>query len=363
MIASPQRIWLRHSALRTAVTISLLALLGAPAARMTAPRLAAQGPAAPGSLLKGRVRNGTTNKDAANVMVQYVQLSQGMTPIESVQTDGAGNFQFTKVPAPGTQPAGPPGLLRVEYQGATYSQPVGAGMPGQDAAAGLEVMIFEASRDRELMAVREHAIFVRPSGNQMAVLEQIFVDNASAPPRAYVNPDGTYRFTLPAAPRGEVTATLQGAAGMPIPQTPKPDPSSSNTYTINYPIRPGESIIRLQYQVDYTPPFDLSKPLDRLPEQVHVVTPDDSVKVESENMIPAGKDEASGFAAFLIQPVGNRVIVRITGEAPPDQVSASPEQSGALTPIPNPLHGQRWILFGGFAVLLLAGFVYLYKKG
>ena len=321
-------------------------------------------------MLKGRAVNGTTGQPVANVSVEYVQLSQGMVPVEIVRTDAAGNFQFSKVPVPGNTP-GPPGLLRIEHQGATYSQPVmGGGQagqpgmpPGMATGDNVTVTIYDSSSDRDLFVVHEHAIFVRPSGSTMTVLEQVFIENTSAPPRAYVNANGTFRFTLPAKPRGEVSVSLQGAAGMPLPQTPRPDATVPNTYTIDYPIRPGESIIRVNYQLDYQQPYDFSKPLDRLPEQVHVVTPGDNVKIESENMIPAGKDDASGFSAYLLQPVGNVVNFRVSGEAPPDQVSATQDQEGGLTPIPNPLHEYRWPLFGGLGAVLLAGFVYLYKKG
>ena len=322
-------------------------------------------------MLKGRALNGTTGRPVPNVSVEYVQLSQGMVPVEIVRTDAAGNFQFSKVPTPGVQ-AGPPGLLRIEHEGATYSQPV---MSGEMAAAApmmqgaigpdgsVTVTVYDSSTDRNLYAVREHAIFVRPSAGQLTVLEQVFIENASTPPRAYVNANGTFRFTLPAKPTGELGVSLQGTAGMPLPQTPRPVEGVANSYTIDYPIRPGESIIRVQYAIEYQDPYDFSKTMDRLPEQVHVVTPGDMVKVNAEGMVAAGKDEQSGFSAFLVPLVGNAVNFRVSGEAEPEQVSASPGEGGSLTTVPNPLHGQRWLLLAGLGIVLLAGCVFLYKKG
>jgi hypothetical protein len=198
----------------------------------------------------------------------------------------------------------------------------------------------------------------------MAVLEQVFIENSSTPPRAYVNPQGTFRFTLPAKPTGELTVSLQGTAGMPIPQTAKPVPGVENSYTIDYPIRPGESMIRIQYAIDYQDPYDFVKPLDRLPEEVHVVTPGDMVKVNAEDMIPAGKDDQSGFTAFKLGVAGNKVNFRVSGEAPPEQVSANPDEGGgSLTTIPNPLHDQRWYVLAGLGLVLAAGMAFLYKKG
>lgn len=331
----------------------------------------AQQTPATGGMLKGKVVNGTTGQPVPNASVEYVRLSQGMEPVEIVRGDAGGNFQFSKVPAPGAE-AGPPGLLRVDHQGATYSQPVMGGemaaaapmMQGAIAPDGsITVTVYDSSSDRDLYVVREHAIFVRPSLGALTVLEQVFLDNASTPPRAYVSPNGTFRFTLPGKPKAEPTVSLQGAAGMPLPQTPQPVPGVENSWTIDYPIRPGESMIRIQYAVDHQDPYDFSKPLDRLAEEVHVVTPGDSVQVHAEGIVPAGKDEESGFAAFLIPLTGNKVNFRVSGEAPPDQVSASPSGGGTLTAVPNPLHDKRWYVLGGLGVVLLAGLVFLYKKG
>jgi hypothetical protein len=329
--------------------------------------LCAQAPA----MLKGKVVNGTTGRPVPNVSVEYVRLAEGMEPVEIARADAEGKFQFTKVPAPGAE-SGPPGLLRVDHDGATYSQPViggemAAAAPMMKDAMGpdgsITVTVFDASSDRDLYVVHEHAVFVRPRGSSMAVLEQVFIENASTPRRAYVNPQGTFRFTLPAKPKNEPSVSLQGTAGMPLPQTPKPVEGVENSYTIDYPIRPGESMIRIQYALDYQDPYDFTKAFDRLPEEVHVVTPGDTVKVNSEGMVAAGKDTESGFAAFKMELAGNVVRFRVSGEAPPEQVSAEWGEGGSLTTIPNPLHAQRWYVLGGLGLVLLAGFVYLYKKG
>jgi hypothetical protein len=325
-----------------------------------------------GGMLKGKVLNGTTGRPVTNVSVEYVKLSQGMEPVEIARVDASGNFQFTKVPAPGNE-AGPPGLLRVDYEGATYSQPVLSGemaaqAPMMQGAIGpdgsITVTVYDSGSDRDMYVVHEHAIFVRPRGSAMAVLEQVFIENASTPPRAYVNQQGTFRFTLPAKPTGELTVSLQGTAGMPIPQTAKPVPGVENSYTIDYPIRPGESMIRIQYGLDYQDPYDFVKTFDRLPEEVHVVTPGDMVKVNAEDMIPAGKDDQSGFSAFKMGLLGNKVNFRVSGEAPPEQVSANPDEGGgSLTPVPNPIHDKRWYVLAGLGLVLAAGMAFLYKKG
>lgn len=306
------------------------------------------------SPVTGRVRNGTTNQPATNVQVQYIQLQQGMTPLGAVTTDREGRFAFDKFPNAGGSPA----LLRVEYQGATYSQPL---MAPQAPASGVEILVYEASRESSAIAVREHALFLHPTGEELAVIEQVFLENRSSPPRTYVNPEGTYLFTLPGKPREDVRVTVEGAAGMPISQTPTPM-ERENSYAISYPMRPGETSLRVEYSLDYQSPFNLSKSLDRPAEQTHIVIPGEGVEVTGENLIPAGNDPASGFTAYRVTPVANVVKVEISGQAPIRSSAEAPTGEGGLITIPDPVGERRWIVLAALGLVMLAGFVYLYTR-
>src|ERR1035437_317830 len=123
-------------------------------AAMAALSIAAALPAAQtaGQALEGRVINGTTGAPLANAKVNFVMMTQGTTPLATATTDAQGNFRFDKPPSSG----GPaPVLLRVDYQGTTYSQPV---LP-QQAASQVEIKVFDAEHDPKTVAVKEHAIF------------------------------------------------------------------------------------------------------------------------------------------------------------------------------------------------------------
>src|SRR5438270_13717836 len=50
--------------------------------------------------IQGRVLNGTTNKPAAKVKVNYVLMQRGPTPLSTQVTDSEGRFHFENVPAP-----------------------------------------------------------------------------------------------------------------------------------------------------------------------------------------------------------------------------------------------------------------------
>src|SRR5579885_2018577 len=192
----------------------------------------------PAGAIQGRVVNGTTGKPVAKAQVNYVLMAQGMKPAASQVTDNDGRFRIDNPPSSG----GGPALLRVEYEGATYSHPV---LPGQ-SAGDVEIQVFDASKQPGIVSVKEHAIFVHPSGNTLLVLEQVILGNESSPPKTYVNEKGTYPFTLLAKALEGVQVTVEGPGGMPISQPAEPR-DSANSYEINYAIRPGETQVRLEY--------------------------------------------------------------------------------------------------------------------
>lgn len=148
---------------------------------------------------------------------------------------------------------------------------------------------------------------------------------------------------------------------MPINQTPTPR-EGENRFALAYPLRPGETRVRLEYALDYQPPLDLSKPLDQPAGQTHIVTPGEGVQVTGENLVSVGNEPSTGFAAYRVTPVGNVVRVQISGQAPAGSTGtaeAAPE-SGSLVPIPDPVSQRRWLVLSVLGLVLLAGFVYHY---
>ena len=312
----------------------------------------------PAAAIRGRVVNGTTQRPVPSAAVSYVQMTQGTTPLAQATTDREGRFQLQGIP-PATGPA--PALLRVEYQGVTYSHPL---LPGQSPTEEIEIQVFEGSRDPQLYSVREQAILLHPSGETLLVLEQIILENRSNPPRSYVNPEGTYRFTLPKSARSGVQVTVQGPGGMPIGQAPVPQ-AKENSFAVSYPIRPGETQFRLEYSLDYRPPFDFEKPIDMAPQQTHIVTPGKEVEVKGEGLVALPADPASGMMGYRLTPVGNVVRLQVTGQAPVQegsQVAAEGEGGGSLTPVPPPIARQRWLVLAAAGLVMLGGLVYLYKR-
>jgi hypothetical protein len=308
--------------------------------------------------LDGRVRNGTTNQPAAGVEVQLIQLQQGMTPVASATTNAQGLFHFDGV----EQYTSSPVLLQAVYQQATYSQPL---LSPKTMASGIEMMVYDATHDKSVVSVGEHAIFLRPSNGELAVIEQISIANKSTPPRTYVNQDGTYLFSLPGKPHGELQASIEGAAGMPIPQVPAAR-GKPNSFAITYPIRPGESQIRLEYSLDYQSPLHWIKRLDQPGQQTHIVTPGEGVQISGEDVTAVGKEPTTGFLAYQVAPGVQSVDLQISGYAPETQAesqTAEPADSGGgLIEIPDPATERKWMILSGLGLIMLAGFAYLSRR-
>ena len=333
-----------------------LAMLAAPILSMT---IAMQASARAESL-DGHVTNGTTNRPAAGLEVQLIQLQKGMTPVASATTDAEGIFHFDNVEQYTVSPV----LLQTVYQRATYSQPL---LSPKTMASGIEMMVYDSTTDKSVFKIEEHAIFLHPSKEELSVIEQISIANNSTPPRTYVNPEGTYLFTLPGKSRGELQASLEGAAGMPIPQVPTAR-KQPNSFAITYPIRPGKSDIRLEYSLDYQSPLHWVKPLDDPGERTHVVTPGQGVEIKGDGISEVGKEPTTGFLAYQVEPGAKVIDMQISGYAPEAPAEASetsePNDTGGagLVQIPDQATKQKWVILGGLGVIMLAGFVYLSRR-
>ncbi len=308
---------------------------------------------APADTLSGRVLNGTTNQPVPNQPVAYVRMQQGLEPVATAVTGADGRFVLEGVGTPG----GAPALLRAEYQGVTYSHPVLGQQPG-----GVQIQVFEAASQPEMVSAKEHLIFLHPAGDTIFVTEQVVLENATAPPKTYFNPEGTYRFAVPETPRAEVRLSVTGPGGMPIQQTPEPG-ELENHFAIAYPIRPGETQVRIDYSFGYQSPFDFTKLLLLPSDQTYVISPGTDVQLSGEGVAELGADPSTGFIGYQVTPRENLIRVQVSGQAPATLAGAGGAQdegSGLLTPIPAPLNNRRWLILGLAGLVMLLGFFYHY---
>src|SRR5262245_27101391 len=134
-------------------------------------------------------------------------------------------------------------LVRAIYKGVNFHQPL---PPGKDSVS---VDVFEPTADSKTISVPSRVVIFQPNGANLIVGEEYGVKNDSAPPQAYFRADGNFELSLPEnAELKQIAAS--GPSGMPVVQAPID--KGKGRYAIAFAFRPGESGVRLSYEVPYT---------------------------------------------------------------------------------------------------------------
>ena len=189
--------------------------------------------------IKGTVTNKTTGKVVAGDDVVLIRLAQGMQESTRSKTDSKGKFSL-EVPDPGGVH-----LVRVTHDKANYFQPV------QTGTDTIDVDVYTGSEKVEGITGEADVMRIQtdPPGSSLAVVENFFVKNDSAPPKTQFGPRA-FEFYLPEGAVVDGSAAL-GPGGMPVRSAPVPIGDTPNHYAFIFPIRPGESRFQVSYHVPY----------------------------------------------------------------------------------------------------------------
>jgi hypothetical protein len=318
----------------------------------------------PAATVHGTVNNGTTGKPGAGVEVVLIQLQGSMQPVANTKTDASGNFTFDN-PNIGGQPM----LIRAVYKGVNFHQPL---PPGK---ASISVEVFEPTADAKTISVPSHVIIFQPNGASLIVGEEYGVKNDSKPPQAFFRPDGNFDAALPDnAQLKQIAAS--GPSGMPVVQAPIE--KGKNKYAISFAFRPGESEVRLSYEL----PYPNNKIAVKLPTlygggRLLVVAPP-SVTLTGDGLQMAGQEQGMNIYERASVSTGTIITINLSGTAPAPAAANAPDAGGApgraenvqggdapaaaIQSIPGRLDEYKWWLVGGFCVLFLFAAVLLWKK-
>lgn len=307
--------------------------------------------------LTGTVRNGTTGAPAAGVDVVLIQLRGGMEVVANTKTDAQGQYRLEH-PGIGKQPM----LVRAIYRGVNFHQ----SLPPGRATANVEV--FEPTGDASVLQVASRLIVLQPNGTVLLVGEEYAVQNRSKPPAAYYKPDGNFEFQIPEG--GELAqVSAWGPSGMPVVQGTID--RGNRRYAIAYAFRPGESGVRLSYQVPYgsnriilraTSPYAAARVLVLVPPSMEMASP---------GFQPAGTEQGYSIYAREAVPAGTVFDIAVSGTAPPPSASAQAEQQDAINgrdsgapvqALPSRLDNLKWVLVAGFLALFLLGVLFLWRR-
>jgi len=312
----------------------------------------------PAATVHGTVNNGTTGKPGAGVEVVLIQLKGGMQPVANTKTDSSGNFTFDN-PNIGGQPM----LIRAVYKGVNFHQAL---PPGKDS---ISVEVFEPTGDAKTISVPSHVVIFQPNGSSLIVGEEYGVKNDAKPPQAFFKVDGNFEAALPDnAELKQIAAS--GPSGMPVVQAPID--KGKNKYAISFAFRPGESEVRLSYEL----PYPNNKIAVKLPTlygggRLIVVAPP-SVQLSGDGLQMAGQEQGMNIYERTSVATGTTITVNLSGTAPPPSAGGAPGRaenvqggdapSAAIQSIPGRLDEYKWWLVGGFCVLFIFAAVLLWKK-
>lgn len=252
-------------------------------------------------MVSGIVTNGTSNTPAAGVDVILLQLQGGMQAVATTKADAQGHFSFDR-PEIGTQPM----LIRVQYKGVNYHQPV---PPGATTA---DVQIFDNSQNPGMLQFTVRAIVLQPRETSLVVGEEFTIVNQAHPPVAYYREDGTFLFSLPAgATIKQVSAW--GSTGMPVEQGTID--KAKGQMAIAFPFRPGENGVRMAYEMLYPDNKTTFRTVSPYAfGRVLLVAPP-SLQVSSPGFAPAGSEQGWAIYSRDSVPANTPIEVSVSGTA------------------------------------------------
>jgi hypothetical protein len=312
--------------------------------------------AAHASTLSGTVINRTTGKPTPNIDLTLLSPTQGMRELGSSKSDAQGHFSITN-DAIGAAPI----LVRATYHDVSYNTFAPPGRPN------VEVEIYELSNDVKTVSIANHIIIFQPGSDKLIGAEEYIVRNASQPPEAYFRTEGNFEFTIPEKAKLQQVSTVN-ASGMSVQQASIE--KGKGRIAIAYPFRPGDTSIRLSYEMPYSASATTLKLSAVYPGVNTLVVVPPGVTITGDGLKPAGQEQ--GMFIFTHEPLAAKASfnVKLSGVAASQAADASggdgqsqaqggmPQEGNSRTQtqdvqaVPGRMNEFKWPLL----TLLLAGF-------
>jgi len=299
----------------------------------------------------GLVTNKTTNKPQAGATVTLYKLGgAGMEAVESVKSDAAGKFLIN-------QAAQGPHLIQTAFDGVVYNHMLPPGQP----QTGLSLEVYSASTKQGGAQLKQHMILIEPLGTEMQVRESYFYSNAG--PTTWNDPkEGTLRFYVPQETRGNVEVMATAPQGMPI-RRPADKASQAGVLKVDFPIKPGESRIDVNYKLPFTSPGTFAGKILQPAEQTMLAVPR-GVEVKGEGVEVAGKEPRTQATVMKVTAKSYKLELNGTGELQPAAAAAgegSEENGPKIEQIDPKIYDRKLWILGLTMGALLLGFVLMYR--
>ncbi len=306
--------------------------------------------------LDGTVENGTNGVVPAQMTGVLVNPAGGMA---TEQTFDIVDGRFT---VEGLSEATTIYLLRVDYEGVTYTTPV---RYEQKPQVDVTLTIYEQTTSTDGLEISVPQYSARREGDHLVLMRVHEVINVTEPPVTVAGEAGNFRFHLPAQME-EVTGVFVSSLGVPIERSAIPT-EQANVYRVDYPLRPGMTRIGISYVVPYTgDAITLTEtalyPIKKL--TVFQVDPDMALEFAPTDMFGQAEG-AHGMVGHTASDIaaGTEFAVTFTGGS--KQLAASPGtehgEGHSVVLIPDPSNNVSLIAMAALLFVLL-GFVFMVVK-
>jgi hypothetical protein len=280
--------------------------------------------------VQGQITNGTTGQPVQGQKVVLLMPRAGMQQVGQATAGPGGRFSLDagQIDLTGFY------LAQATYDGVDYHEPVQFDPMGR---AAVIITVFDSSRTSPALKIPSARILIRAEGVKAHVQELFGIRNTSQPPRAYVSSSGTFRFHVPPAV-GEPTVAVTGLMNMPLPQSPQAGRTPGD-YSINYPIKPGLTVVMVAYDQDYTAnQLSLDSSVNYPIEQTELFVFPPTLLVDSAVFKPEGVDQETNSRTYLAENLAANAAfsAQLSGEAAAaDSGSQDAQSEGQIKTVPG----------------------------
>jgi hypothetical protein len=307
--------------------------------------------------ITGTVINRSTGKPQQGATVAFYKVATATGPelVDQAKSGPDGSFTINQTPPPGG-----PSLIRTAFDGLTYNHMLTPGSP----TAGITLDVYNASKSQGDAKVSKHMILFEPGGGQMGVTETyLFTNNGKT---AWNDPDlGTLKFAVPqgsSAPKVQATAP----GGMPLGAAVSRNPRTE-TYFVDFAIKPGDTRFDVTYSVPYSEGADYAGRVLTKDDNTYLIAPQ-GITMKGDGLNDLGAEPRT--QAHIFGLTGNTYKIQLTGSVAPasgdDGQAQGQGESDAGPKIEQTLpriNRQAKLIIPIALGILGLGFALLYRKG
>ncbi|MBI4908398.1 MAG: carboxypeptidase regulatory-like domain-containing protein [Acidobacteria bacterium] len=301
----------------------------------------------------GTVINKTTGKPQAAATVTLYKLGgAGMESVETVKSDATGSFKMT------TNPEAGPYLIQAAYDGVTYNKMLQPGQP----RTGVEVEVYQSAAKPGGAKVTQHMLLFEVADNKLTINENIVYENTGT--TTYNDPAaGTLRFYLPPETGGKVKVMATAPNGMPVERATNPG-KGENQYSVDFPIKPGDTRFQLIYEMPATAPMIYTGKLLHKEGTTRLVTPK-GITLKGDGISELGREPATQALIYNLAKADYKVEIEGAGtlrDTPAAGGQGGEEEGPGIQEILPRIYTKLPVVLALVFAILLLGFLLLYRS-